>query len=194
MLSLTVSLLYLLHFIAGIFLCIRLFLSSRRNNCTFMPSRRWIDMKYKWIRAVMVLQYPNLTIRYQLSVVLPLVATATGSFVTPIISEFRFLMFMNIAMLVSFFMVLVLLCYVSYSQCTYINPPPASSCENQSILSKEYFLVQGGKWTPKISLANGGTFFSQYTYSTSSPSFLKPYVWIWTTMILGAVLTVVASD
>eukprot|EP00759_Apiculatamorpha_spiralis_P040974 PhF_6_TR39683/c0_g1_i3/m.58961 len=172
MLNLTVSTLYVIHFI--IVLIAKVFSGGSPNKLTNTTNKCW---KLKWIKAVTELRYPGLTLRYHVSIMLPLVATgiSTGNYIA-----------ITIILLVMCFVFLALLCHMSYSPSRYITPPAVGDVlpnANVGSIVKGYFLECQGKWTPKISLSNGGPFFSQYTYS--STSYFKPYVWIWSTMIVG---------
>eukprot|EP00759_Apiculatamorpha_spiralis_P040981 PhF_6_TR39683/c0_g1_i8/m.58969 len=159
MLNLTVSTLYVIHFI--VVLIVKVFSGGsnkfnkhhKNSNPTRNYNKCW---KLKWIKAVTVNRYPGLTLRYHLSIILPLVATgiSAGNFLS-----------ITIIMLVTCFVFLALLCHMSYSRSRYITPPAVADVPNSdgSIMGG-CFLECQGKWAPKISLSSGGTFFSQYTY------------------------------
>eukprot|EP00759_Apiculatamorpha_spiralis_P000940 PhF_6_TR10379/c0_g1_i1/m.16167 len=56
-----------------------------------------------------------------------------------------------------------------------------------SVRSWNWFIVPAGQWRPKLLLAMGGPFFSTYT------DHVKPHVWVWVTMSIGTVMTIVAT-
>eukprot|EP00759_Apiculatamorpha_spiralis_P040193 PhF_6_TR38853/c0_g1_i1/m.58101 len=50
------------------------------------------------------------------------------------------------------------------------------------------FVMSQGQWTPRVSLASGSNFFTQYANHK-----VPPYVWIWITVSVGIVVTITAT-
>eukprot|EP00759_Apiculatamorpha_spiralis_P049959 PhF_6_TR4457/c0_g1_i2/m.6049 len=140
-----------------------------------------------WVTRVIHLRYPALSIRYHLSVALPMIATCTltHSKHSSVLSSFF------IFSVCSHFLILLLFSLVSCSRTVYKPLDDEQHTKSQSAL--ENYLSPQGEWSPRISVAVGGLFFSNYTTYSYGRFLPSPYVWVWITMGVGVVMTLTTT-
>eukprot|EP00759_Apiculatamorpha_spiralis_P042430 PhF_6_TR40494/c0_g3_i3/m.60576 len=138
-----------------------------------------------WVHSAVRVRFPQYSLRYHISLLLPMVACATA-----LSTQNHKVGFVDVG--TCFVLFCVLIVYHLLSVCCNHGTTYTSSTSirrTSKCLSHPWFR-KAGQWTPETSVTTGGVFFSSYRGDVCHTG---AHAWLWVTISVGVMTTIVGS-
>eukprot|EP00759_Apiculatamorpha_spiralis_P044423 PhF_6_TR41348/c0_g2_i2/m.62766 len=191
MLFVTSATLYIVHIIVTVFCGHFVFRKKVKSHITLIGDHS-NDTRLCFVYSVSRCVYPGSSIRYHMSVFLPMMSSCIAGTYAVSTMNIRGVL---ISGMVVYVVVLILFHYNAWLNLWYVEQQqkitPAS--QNKSTLPDvvaKWFMACG-TWNPPSSVSFGGPFFSSYT--RQGGGLAPPHMWLWISLGLGVVMSMVST-